>query len=152
MLVSSDKLKAVEHAPGLFSIKLIDGSRGAGQLAMLHGWLKPGAQHARHTHDTEELVYVMSGEGTMELRGREFPVRAGDAVRLPPNSLHATRNTHACDDLVFIAAFADQIIDARAWTEGGSRSHPESPWVPLFNRGRWALRRLSRCLRSWNPN
>jgi quercetin dioxygenase-like cupin family protein len=146
MLVSTDRSKAIEHAPGLFSIKLIDGSRGAGQLSMLQGWLKPGAQHARHTHDTEELVYVMSGEGVMELCGREFPVRAGDAVRLPRRTLHATRNTHSTDDLVFIAAFGDQIIDARAWTEGGRIGTPESPMTSFFNRARWVVRRIFRRL------
>jgi quercetin dioxygenase-like cupin family protein len=146
MRVSTDRSKAVEHGKGLFSVKLIDGSCGAGQISMLYGWLKPGAQHARHTHDTEELVYVLSGEGEMELDGREFAVRAGDAIRLPKGMLHATRNTHSFNDLVFIAAFSDQIIDAQAWIDVTVDRSPESSLTRFFNRARWLARRIARRL------
>jgi quercetin dioxygenase-like cupin family protein len=142
MHVSANRNK-VEHAPGLFSVKLIDGSSGAAGLSLLRGWLKPGAQHALHTHDTEEVVYVLSGEGIVEIAGRFYPARAGDAFRFGANVPHATLNTHPAEDLVFVAAFADQIVGAKSCS-ARLQARPEGRLTPLFNRARWLVRKLAR--------
>jgi len=144
MFVSVDRAKAIEHAPGLFSAKLIDGSRGAERLSLLHGWLMPGAQHALHTHETEEVVYVISGRGIIEIDGRRIPVRAGDAMRFPPNVPHSTVNTHPTDNLVFVAAFSDQIIDARSCATSSPQGMREGRLAPIVNRARWLARRIVR--------
>lgn len=39
------------------------------------------------------LVFIASGEGVFSLEGRAFPVAAGDAVLIPPDTLHAMRGT-----------------------------------------------------------
>ncbi len=145
MLVSVDRTRVREYAPGLFSAKLIDGSRGAGQLSMLHGWIVPGAQHALHEHDTEELVYIISGHGIMEMDGRQYPVSAGHAMRFPRNVPHSTVNTHSTEDLVFVAVFADQVIDGRSLIPP-ARGRREGRLVPGVNRIRWVMRRLARRL------
>lgn len=41
--------------------------------------------HAR----AEEYYYVLAGEGTLVLEGRDVPVAAGDFLRLPPGLTHA---------------------------------------------------------------
>ena len=59
--------------------------------------LLPGKGHERHNHpESEEILYVLSGEGDQMLDdGGEnwFPVRAGDTIYVPQAMFHATINT-----------------------------------------------------------
>jgi oxalate decarboxylase/phosphoglucose isomerase-like protein (cupin superfamily) len=59
--------------------------------------LLPGKGHERHNHpESEEILYVLSGEGNQMLDdGGEnwFPVRAGDTIYVPQAMFHATINT-----------------------------------------------------------
>jgi oxalate decarboxylase/phosphoglucose isomerase-like protein (cupin superfamily) len=58
--------------------------------------LLPGKGHDRHNHpESEEILYVLSGEGDQMLDdGGEnwFPVRAGDTIYVPKAMFHATIN------------------------------------------------------------
>lgn len=46
-----------------------------------------------HAHEREEqFYYVLSGEGIIRLGDREFPLRPGVAVDIPPGVLHGVRN------------------------------------------------------------
>ncbi len=56
----------------------------------------PGKGHAPHLHpDDQEVIYVISGEGvqTVDEDTPAFPIKAGDAVYIPANTLHSTFNT-----------------------------------------------------------
>jgi mannose-6-phosphate isomerase-like protein (cupin superfamily) len=51
--------------------------------------LEPGQQTERHYHaESEELYYVLSGEGEMELDGEREPVGPGDAILIPAGAWH----------------------------------------------------------------
>lgn len=64
--------------------------------------LPPGATTQAHYHPkTEEIYYVLAGEGQMRLGGEERTVRPGDGIAIPPGSPHQIRNTGA-NDLVFL--------------------------------------------------
>jgi len=57
--------------------------------------LLPGLGHDRHNHpESEEILYVLSGEGLQILDDREpFPVKAGDTIYVPTAVFHSTKNT-----------------------------------------------------------
>jgi oxalate decarboxylase/phosphoglucose isomerase-like protein (cupin superfamily) len=57
--------------------------------------LQPGRGHDRHNHpESEEILYVLSGEGEQMLDDREvFQVTPGDIVYVPTGVFHSTRNT-----------------------------------------------------------
>jgi oxalate decarboxylase/phosphoglucose isomerase-like protein (cupin superfamily) len=59
--------------------------------------LLPGKGHDRHNHpDSEEILYVLSGEGEQMLDDggeHRFPVRAGDTIYVPVGMFHSTLNT-----------------------------------------------------------
>ncbi|MGI8686947.1 MAG: cupin domain-containing protein [Thermomicrobiales bacterium] len=57
--------------------------------------LLPGKGHDRHNHlHSEEILYVLSGEGMQMLADEEpFPVRAGDTIYVPMAVYHSTLNT-----------------------------------------------------------
>jgi oxalate decarboxylase/phosphoglucose isomerase-like protein (cupin superfamily) len=57
--------------------------------------LQPGRGHDRHNHpESEEILYVLSGEGEQMLDDREpFSVKPGDTIYVPTGVFHSTRNT-----------------------------------------------------------
>ena len=57
--------------------------------------LLPGKGHDRHNHpESEEVLYVLSGEGEQMLDDREtFAVKPGDTIYVPQAVFHSTRNT-----------------------------------------------------------
>ena len=61
IFVKDHETRPVEEEPGLFSVKLIDGEVGSRGVALLRGWLEPGACHSMHTHKSEEAVLFLSG-------------------------------------------------------------------------------------------
>jgi len=51
--------------------------------------LEPRQQTERHYHaESEELYYVLAGEGEMEIDGDRAPVGPGDAILIPPGAWH----------------------------------------------------------------
>lgn len=57
--------------------------------------LLPGKGHDRHNHpNSEEVLYVLSGEGKQMLDDEEpFTVRAGDMIYVPTAVFHSTLNS-----------------------------------------------------------
>jgi quercetin dioxygenase-like cupin family protein len=54
----------------------------------------PGKQlQPPHQHPDEEFQYVIEGEGTWSLNGREQPLRAGDLMYTRPWDWHGIRNS-----------------------------------------------------------
>ncbi|HWQ36418.1 MAG TPA: cupin domain-containing protein [Blastocatellia bacterium] len=66
--------------------------------------LHPGAAIGYHLQKEDEVYYVLSGTGTMQMNGKEFPVKAGDAILTRPGSSHGLRQTGR-DDLVLIITY-----------------------------------------------
>jgi quercetin dioxygenase-like cupin family protein len=142
--VRSDSARPIEVEPGLFGIKLIDGETGSHGVALLRGWLRPGARHSPHTHTAEEAVVFLSGDGVVWIGGHRQPVGPGDAVWIPPGVVHSTENT-CKEDLTFVAAFSDSLITSRAVTEERAhRSVRPRGRHPLVNRLRWVVREIRR--------
>ena len=71
-----------------------DGTEGSG-LTFGEVILLPGKGHDRHNHpESEEILYVLSGEGEQMLDDDEpFTVRAGDTIHISAAMFHATRNS-----------------------------------------------------------
>jgi len=56
----------------------------------------PGASTAPHFHRvTEEIYYILSGEGQMQLAKEQRRVGPGDAIAIPPGMIHTITNTGA---------------------------------------------------------
>ena len=54
--------------------------------------ISPGGAPPLHQHDdTEQIFYILEGQGRLEIGGEsaDFPVGPGDVVRIPPQTLHA---------------------------------------------------------------
>ncbi|HMM49198.1 MAG TPA: cupin domain-containing protein [Miltoncostaeaceae bacterium] len=54
--------------------------------------LAAGQATTRHHHrESEEIYYLLSGDGTMEVDGQVRTVGAGDAILIPPGAWHQLR-------------------------------------------------------------
>ena len=58
------------------------------------GYLEGQSMMEGHTHDTEEVYLVFSGEGHVHIGEEQAPVRAGDVVEIPVGVYH----TMACEE------------------------------------------------------
>jgi len=53
--------------------------------------LKPGSSIGYHLQKEDEIYYVISGNGTMQMNGKTFPVKPGDAILTRPGSWHGIK-------------------------------------------------------------
>jgi len=54
---------------------------------------EPGTAIPLHTHNCDEIVIVIEGEGECELEGRTYPVKPYDTTFAPAGVAHCFRNT-----------------------------------------------------------
>lgn len=68
--------------------------------------LPPGGAITPHYHPrTEEIYYILSGEGSMRIEHETQRVRPGDAIAIPPGKKHQITNTGG-QTLVFLCCCA----------------------------------------------
>jgi len=70
---------------------------GTVKQSLAEASLEPGQTTKRHYHgETEEIYFVVEGEGDMELDGDRARVGAGDAIPIAPGVWHELRNVGEC--------------------------------------------------------
>ena len=67
--------------------------------------LHPGAAIGYHLQKEDEVYYILSGTGIMQMNGKEFPVQPGDAILTLPGSSHGLKQTGK-DDLALMISYA----------------------------------------------
>jgi mannose-6-phosphate isomerase-like protein (cupin superfamily) len=73
------------------------------KVKIMKGRLSPGSSIGLHTHDTNsEILYILSGVGTMLCDGQEETLRPGDCHYCPQGHAHSLRNSGQ-EDLLFFA-------------------------------------------------
>lgn len=72
-------------------------------IKIFKGKLIPGASIGLHTHtDSSEIIYILSGIGTILCNGKEETLKPGDAHYCPMNSSHTFINK-TDEDIEFFA-------------------------------------------------
>jgi mannose-6-phosphate isomerase-like protein (cupin superfamily) len=66
--------------------------------------LHPGAAIGYHPQKEDEVYYILGGEGVMQMNGKEFPVKPGDAILTRPGSSHGLMQ-RGKDDLTLIIVY-----------------------------------------------
>ena len=84
----------------------IVGAEVAVALEHLQDRLPPGAATTPHYHPrTEEIYYILRGEGLMQIDHERRQVGPGDAIAIPPGCKHQITNT-GTETLVFLCCCA----------------------------------------------
>ena len=73
------------------------------QNKIIHGTLPPGSTIGEHTHEGDsEIIYILSGRGSVLDDGKLLPLEAGDCHYCPEGHSHSLINDSE-GDLVFFA-------------------------------------------------
>lgn len=72
-----------------------------GRYSLAHATVKPGETTFRHRLATNEVYYILSGEGRMTIDRESADVVAGDVIEIPPHATQSISNTGQTD-LVFL--------------------------------------------------
>ena len=76
------------------------------QQSLAEARLPPGMSTTPHYHPrTEEIYYILSGRGRMQIEVEQRDVGPGDAIAIPPGAVHTIANTGATA-LVFLCCCA----------------------------------------------
>ncbi len=70
---------------------LVDPETGPSKnLKMGYTVIYPTGTTTGHTHDDEEVYFVISGEGIMQVGEEKYEIKPGDALYVPPGVFHTT--------------------------------------------------------------
>jgi mannose-6-phosphate isomerase-like protein (cupin superfamily) len=88
----------------------------AANQSLAEATLAPGEETQRHYHAaSEELYYVLAGEGEMEVDGERSAVFPGDAILIPPGARHQI--TAGASELRFLCCCAPAYSHADTFFE-----------------------------------
>jgi uncharacterized cupin superfamily protein len=65
---------------------------GCASVTQFIGLVPPG-RAPDHFHTYDEVIYVLEGEGVLEIDGEQAPLQAGSCVHLPARLVHCLANT-----------------------------------------------------------
>ena len=79
-----------------------------GMLYVAYAMLQEGKAYEAHAHgDHEEVYYIISGRGTMEVGQEARKVRDGDAIYIPAGAVHSIAN--GGEGFLVFLAFSSQV-------------------------------------------
>lgn len=70
---------------------LVNQDVGCRDVTQFVGTIPPG-RAPMHSHDYDEVVYVLEGKGMLHIGGRSTPIGPGSCIHLPPHELHCLEN------------------------------------------------------------
>lgn len=92
----------IEDAEQAFIQPLITRFDGAPNFELRKFIIKPGGKIPPHLHpEIEHVQYVLKGRYRVSIGGEIYEVKPGDAILIPPNTVHYYENNGE-EDAVFI--------------------------------------------------
>ena len=105
----------VEPLNELLSRKIISGDR----TMLAHIFLKKGCVVPAHSHDNEQMTYVISGALLFTVNGRKILLKAGEVMHIPSNVVHAAEAVEDTLDMdVFCPPRQDWLDKTDAYLRG----------------------------------
>jgi quercetin dioxygenase-like cupin family protein len=92
-VVSLEDVPPIDLPGGSWSRVLLTGDRVGSSSALGFSNFAPGTATAMLSHATEELAYVLTGQGELRLDGDTVPYAAGSALFIPAGVWHVVANT-----------------------------------------------------------
>ncbi|HVC85862.1 MAG TPA: cupin domain-containing protein [Gaiellaceae bacterium] len=91
---------------------------GCASVTQFIGLIPPG-RAPDHFHRYDEVIYVLEGEGTLEIGGEQAPLTPGTCVHLPRTLVHCLANT-GDDELRVLGVFTPAGSPAEAYYPDGT--------------------------------
>jgi quercetin dioxygenase-like cupin family protein len=74
--------------PGFLGRFLVAGKGGNSQLSITYLEAGVGAGHEEHTHDEEEIIFIIEGAGTLTYENKTINLKNGTALHVPSGVAH----------------------------------------------------------------
>lgn len=71
---------------------LVNEDAGCREITQFVGLIPPG-RAPTHSHEYDEVIYVVEGQGTLHLNGADVPIARGSCIHLPPLKEHCLENS-----------------------------------------------------------
>jgi mannose-6-phosphate isomerase-like protein (cupin superfamily) len=91
---------------------------GCESVTQFIGLVPPG-RAPDHFHRYDEVIYVLDGEGVLEIGGEQAPIQAGTCIHLPRTLVHCLANTGE-SDLRLLGVFTPAGSPAEAYYPDGT--------------------------------
>jgi quercetin dioxygenase-like cupin family protein len=95
---------------------------GCASVTQFIGLVPPG-RAPDHFHTYDEVIYVLEGEGCLEIAGEQAPLRPGSCVHLPARLVHCLANT-GDSELRLLGVFRPAGSPAEAYYPDGTLAVP----------------------------
>jgi len=124
-IVNVADIKGMEFPAGR-STRVIVGPHApleAEQFVMGHVTIYPGGSVPLHSHQQEEVYYIVAGAGIVAVDDETRSVQTGDCIYLKPQSNHMLSNT-STENMVMMFCYAPKTV-AEHWAQemkGGEHS------------------------------
>lgn len=106
--IKKDKM-VMEGAEKVFKQVPISKNDGTPSFCFRVFTIEPGGHTPYHTHDSEHLNYIISGQGALvDEQETNHPIAAGDFAVVLPNEKHQFRNTSENESFVIICAVPNE--------------------------------------------
>jgi quercetin dioxygenase-like cupin family protein len=92
-LIRFQDVKPIRRGTRAETIPLVGPEQGSEMMINGVSAFEPGTAIPLHTHNCDEIVVVIEGEGECELDGKVYPVKAYDTTFAPAGIPHCFRNT-----------------------------------------------------------
>lgn len=77
-----------EVLDGVFLAQLAAGEH----MSVQHFRIEPGATVGEHSHEHEQVGFLVGGSLAFTVDGKQYPTEAGDSYVIPSNAVHAVEN------------------------------------------------------------
>lgn len=92
-VVSLESVPPIDLPGGSWSRVILTGDRVGSSTALGFSSFAAGTSTAMLSHATEELAYVLTGQGELRMDDETVPYAAGSALFIPAGVWHAVANT-----------------------------------------------------------
>ena len=99
---------ALEKITEMASRKIVAGERE--MLAQVY--LKRGCQVPMHSHDSEQMTYILQGALKFLIGGEEITVREGEVLHIPPRIAHQAEALEDTFELDVFSPIRQEWLDA----------------------------------------
>lgn len=80
-------------------------ARASNAFAVGVTFIEPGKVHEVHTHEVEEVAYILQGTGICECCGEKIAFRPGMVIQAAPNEPHGfTNDGENCVEILWVTA------------------------------------------------
>lgn len=90
---------------GVTATGLIGPVEGAASVCLNEVDVAPGYSIPAHTHDCEEAMFVIGGNGIMTIGSEEIALSKDQVVLVPAGAVHTTVNTGAAETLKLLSFY-----------------------------------------------